>query len=326
MSVTGSVGGDAAPGDTVSFTRNGTPYSGLVLAGNTFSISVAGPDLAADTSFDATVTGTDAAGNPFSATTTSTHSVDTTASATITVDAITADDVINAAEAGAPISVTGSVGGDAAPGDTVSFTVNGTPYSGLVLAGNTFSISVAGSDLAADTSFDATVTGTDAAGNPFSATTTSTHSVDTTASATITVDAITADDLVNAAEAGAPISVTGSVGGDAAPGDTVSFTVNGTPYSGLVLAGNTFSISVAGSDLAADTSFDATVTGTDAAGNPFSATTTSTHSVDTTASATITVDAITADDLINAAEAGAPISVTGPSAAMPPRATPSASP
>ncbi len=129
-------------------------------------------------------------------------------------------------------------------------------------------------------------------------------SVDTTASATITVDAITADDLINAAEAGAPISVTGSVGGDAAPGDTVSFTVNGTPYSGLVLAGNTFSISVAGSDLAADTSFDATVTGTDAAGNPFSATTTSTHSVDTTASATITASHTA--ETRNAAEAAPP--------------------
>jgi len=311
ISVTGSVGGDAAPGDTVSFTINGTNYSGTVQAGNTFSISVAGSDLAADTSFDATVTGTDSAGNPFSATTTSTHTVDTSASATISVDNITADDVVNAAEAGGNINVTGSVGGDAAPGDTVSFTINGTNYSGTVQAGNSFSISVAGSNLAADTSFDATVIGTDGAGNPFGATTTSTHTVDTSASATITVDNITADDVVNAAEAGGNINVTGSVGGDAAPGDSVSFTINGTNYSGTVQAGNAFSISVAGSDLAADTSFDATVTGTDGAGNPFSATTTSTHTVDTSASATISVDNITADDVVNAAEAGGNINVTG---------------
>ena len=198
-----------------------------------------------------------------------------TASATISVDDITADDIVNAAEAGGAINVTGSVGGDAAPGDTVSFTINSTAYSGVVAAGNTFSISVAGSDLAADTSFDVTVTGTDAAGNPFSATTTSTHGVDTTASATISVDAITADDIVNAAESAGNINVTGTVGGDAAPGDTVSFTVNSTNYTGTVAAGNTFSIAVSGADLAADSSFDVTVTGTDAAGNPFSATTTS---------------------------------------------------
>ncbi|WP_373092215.1 beta strand repeat-containing protein, partial [Zhongshania sp.] len=311
INVTGSVGGDAAPGDTVSFTINGTPYSGTVLAGNTFSIPVAGADLAAQTSFDATVAGSDAAGNSFTATTTSTHSVDTSAAATISVDAITPDDIVNAAEAGTSINVTGSVGGDAAPGDTVNFTINGTPYSGIVLAGNTYSIAVDGADLAADTSFDATVTGTDAAGNPFTATTTSTHTVDTSAAATITVNDITADDIVNAAEAGSTIDVTGTVGGDAAPGDTVSFTINGTPYSGTVLAGNTYSIAVDGADLAADTSFDATVTGTDAAGNVFTATTTSTHTVDTAASATITVNDITPDDIVNAAEAGTSINVTG---------------
>ncbi|EIF42641.1 VCBS, partial [gamma proteobacterium BDW918] len=226
-----------------------------------------------------TVTGTDAAGNPFTATTTSTHTVDTAATATITVNDITPDDIVNAAEAGSTIDVTGTVGGDAAPGDTVSFTINGTPYSGTVLAGNTYSIAVDGADLAADTSFDATVTGTDAAGNPFTATTTSTHTVDTSAVATITVNDITADDVVDAAEAGTTIPVTGSVGGDAAVGDDVTFTINGTDYSGKVLAGNTFSIDVAGADLAADTSFDATVAGSDDAGNPFTATTTSTHMV-----------------------------------------------
>ncbi|WP_344933600.1 Ig-like domain-containing protein, partial [Zhongshania borealis] len=311
INVTGSVGGDAAIGDTVSFTINGTDYSGAVQAGNTFSIAVAGSDLAADTSFDASVAGSDDAGNPYTATTTSTHTVDNVAGATISVDDITADDVLNAAEAGATINVTGTVGGDAAPGDTISFTINGTPYSGTVLAGNTYSIAVDGADLAADTSFDATVTGTDAAGNPFTATTTSTHTVDTSAAATITVNDITADDVVNAAEAGTSINVTGTVGGDAAPGDTVSFTINGTPYSGIVLAGNTYSIAVNGADLAADTSFDATVTGTDAAGNSFTATTTSSYTVDTTAAATIIVDSITADDVVNAAEAGGTINVTG---------------
>ncbi len=311
INVTGSVGGDAAPGDSVSFDINGTSYSGTVDPGNTFSIAVSGADLAADTSFDASVSGSDAAGNPFSASTNSTHSVDTLATATINVDPITADDIVNAAEAGGSINVTGSVGGDAAPGDSVSFDINGTSYSGTVDPGNTFSIAVSGADLAADTSFDASVSGSDAVGNPFSASTNSTHSVDTLATATINVDPITADDIVNAAEAGGSINVTGSVGGDAAPGDSVSFDINGTSYSGTVDPGNTFSIAVSGADLAADTSFDASVSGSDAVGNPFSASTTSTHSVDTSASATIAVDPITVDDIVNASEAGASINVTG---------------
>ncbi len=311
INVTGSVTGDATEGDLVSFTVNGSDYSGTVDAGNNFSIAVAGSDLAAQTSFDVTVTGTDTAGNPFSETITSTHIVDTAASATITVNSITADDVVNAAEAAGTINVSGSVGGDATAGDLVTFTVNGHNYSGTVGTGNTFSIAVAGSDLAVDTSFDVTVAGTDIAGNPFSETVTSTHTVDTGASATITVDSITADDVVNAAEAAGNINVTGSVSGDATEGDIVSFTVNGHDYSGTVDAANNFSIAVAGSDLAVDTSFDVTVAGMDATGNPFSETVTSTHTVDTAASATITVDSITADDVVNAAEAAASINVTG---------------
>jgi len=101
----------------------------------------------------------------------------TTATATIAVDPITADDVITAAEASAILAVTGSVGGDASQGDTVSFTLNGTGYSGSVDAAGNFSIDVAGMDLASDTSFEVTVEGTDGAGNPFSASTTSTHTV-----------------------------------------------------------------------------------------------------------------------------------------------------
>ncbi|MCP3892246.1 MAG: Ig-like domain-containing protein, partial [Desulfobulbaceae bacterium] len=281
------------------------------------SIDVAGSDLAADpdATINASFVATDAAGNTAAPVTdTEGYSVDTTAAATITVDPITADDIINASEAGGTVAVTGTVGGDAASGDTVSFTVNGTPYNGTVNPDNiTWSINVAGSDLAADTSFDATVSGTDGAGNSFSATTTSTHSVSVIGSASIVVDPITADDVVNASEAGGSVNVSGTVGGDAASGDTVSFTVNGTPYNGTVNPDNTtWTISVSGADLAADTSFDATVSGTDGVGNPFSATTTSTHSVDTTAIATITLDAnITADDIINASEAGGTVAIEG---------------
>ena len=125
------------------------------------------------------------------------------------------------------------------------------------------------------------------------------------ASATISVDNITADDIINAAEAGGSVNVTGTVGGDASVGDAISIDVNGNTYVGTVLAGNVFSIAVPGSDLAADTTLDASVSGSDAAGNPFSASVTSTHTVDLVASATFSVDNITADDIIDAAEAGA---------------------
>ena len=56
------------------------------------------------------------------------------------------------------------------------------------------------------------------------------------------VDDITADDFINAAESAATINVTGSVGGDASSGDTVSIDINGNSYSGSVGAGNSFSM------------------------------------------------------------------------------------
>ena len=88
--------------------------------------------------------------------------MDVTAPApTITLTSnITADDIINAAEAGGTVAITGTVGGDAAVGDVVTLTVNGVTYTGAVGAGNAFSINVAGSDLVADAdlTIDASIT------------------------------------------------------------------------------------------------------------------------------------------------------------------------
>ena len=69
----------------------------------------------------------------------------------ITLDAsITADDIINIAEAGGNVTITGTAGGNVLPGDIVTLTVNDKTFTGPVLADKTFSIDVAGSDLAAD--------------------------------------------------------------------------------------------------------------------------------------------------------------------------------
>ncbi|MCK5293097.1 MAG: Ig-like domain-containing protein, partial [Arcobacteraceae bacterium] len=109
------------------------------------------------------------------ATTSTTVVDDDVASATVSVDSVTADDVINATEAGGTVTVTGTTSGTLVEGDTISFDVNGTPYSTTVLSDGTWSVDVAGSDLAADTAFtvtaDGTVSGTSAV------TTDSTHMV-----------------------------------------------------------------------------------------------------------------------------------------------------
>ncbi|WP_409419638.1 Ig-like domain-containing protein [Marinomonas sp. RS-M-Aa-14] len=316
VTVSGRVGFDASAGDVVSMTINGTLYTAVVLANKTWSVEVAGSDLAQDTSFQASVTGQDSAGNSYSATTTSTHTVDLAATAgTVTVNAITSDDVINASEAAGTVSVTGTAtGGDIAEGDTVTLVINGKTYTTAVDENGEWSVDVAGSDLAADTAFDAVVTSSDAAGNTVDTTGSSTHTVDLAATAgTVTVNAITSDDVINASEAAGTVSVTGTAtGGDIAEGDTVTLVINGKTYTTAVDENGEWSVDVAGSDLAADTAFDAVVTSSDAAGNTVDTTGSSTHTVDLAATAgTVTVNAITSDDVINASEAAGTVSVTG---------------
>jgi hypothetical protein len=88
--------------------------------GNTFSINVPGAQLAADADFtiQASINSADAAGNVGAAGDTESYTVDVTSTPTITLSSnITVDDVINAAEAGASIAVTGTAGGDAQDGD-----------------------------------------------------------------------------------------------------------------------------------------------------------------------------------------------------------------
>ena len=221
--------------------------------------------------------------------------LDTSATAgTVAVDAITSDDVINATEASGTVSVTGTAsGGDIAVGDTVTLEINGTTYTTTVAADNTWSVDVAGSDLENDTAFDAVVESSDAAGNTVDTTGSSTHTVDTSASGQIDIDWITSDSIINADEsaAGVLVAITGHVGNDAQPGDTVTITLEGNVIGSAQVSNSQdgsgnylYSVDVLGSTLA-NTSLSnpvviATVTGTDDAGNSFSASSSEVYQVD----------------------------------------------
>ncbi|MFA7669385.1 MAG: retention module-containing protein, partial [Burkholderiaceae bacterium] len=91
---------------------------------------------------------TDEAGNPGAGDNDSVI-VDTLApEAEITIDPITADNVINAAEADEDVTVTGTVGADVKVGDTVTVTVGGFTETTTVLEGNIWTLDVPGSVLA----------------------------------------------------------------------------------------------------------------------------------------------------------------------------------
>ncbi|MCH7385680.1 Ig-like domain-containing protein, partial [Acinetobacter dispersus] len=95
------------------------------------------------------IAATDAAGNVGNATADASYTVDIT-TPVVVVNPITGDNIINAVEAGATQTVSGSVVGSFTVGDAVTVNVNGTVYNTTVQAGGTWSVSVPGSDLSAD--------------------------------------------------------------------------------------------------------------------------------------------------------------------------------
>jgi hypothetical protein len=115
------------------------------------------------------------------------YTLDTAALASISLNDITADNVVNIAESAGMVAVTGSVGGEVQDGDTVTLTVNGIAHTGAV-SGGIFSIDVASSNLVADPDkiVDASVSTTDTAGNSTTATTTKAYGVDVIAPTAVT--------------------------------------------------------------------------------------------------------------------------------------------
>ena len=107
----------------------------------------------------------------------------------ISVDNITDDDIINAAEAEDTINISGTVSGrDIQSGDEITLVVNTTTYTTTVLANMTWNVNVAGSDLKLDTDFDINVSSKTIAGTDVDFSVNSTHSFND--SATISIDSV----------------------------------------------------------------------------------------------------------------------------------------
>ncbi|KAA3666458.1 Ig-like domain-containing protein, partial [Pectobacterium carotovorum] len=107
--------------------------------------------------------------------------------------------------------------------------------------------------------------------------------------------------------------VTGKVGNEVKAGDAVTVKVGTETYQTTVNTdGKTWSVNVPGSVLAANGDVSATVTTRDTAGNVTIANTSHAYGVDTVAPiASISIDNVTSDNVINANESRQTISVTG---------------
>ncbi len=134
---------------------NSQTYAATVLADGTWSVGVPAADVSnwpAGT-VNITVSGDTSAGNPVSIT----HpvTVDLTAVA-VSINTITGDDVINAAEKGAALTLSGSTSGVEA-GQTVTVTFGGKTYTTTVAANGSWTTSVPAAHIAALRDGDATV-------------------------------------------------------------------------------------------------------------------------------------------------------------------------
>ncbi|EHY5705092.1 Ig-like domain-containing protein [Escherichia coli] len=293
--ITGSSSGLAA-GSNVTLTINGQTYVAAVLADGTWSVGVPAVDVSAWPAGSVTIaaSGSTSAGNPVSVT----HPVTVELSAVaVSINAITADDVINAAEKGAALTLSGSTSGVEA-GQTVTVTFGGKTYSATVAANGSWSTSVPAADMAALRDGDASAQASVSNVNGNSATTTHAYSVDASAP-TVTINTIAGDDILNAAEAGAALTITGSSTAEA--GQTVTVTLNGTNYTGTVQTDGSWSVSVPSADLSTLTASNYTVNAavSDKAGNPASVNHNLT--VDTSVPV-VTINTVAGDDVINATE------------------------
>ncbi|MGI8453442.1 Ig-like domain-containing protein [Pectobacterium carotovorum] len=317
IAVTGKVGNEVKAGDAITVKVGTETYQTTVNTdGKTWSVNVPGSVLAANGDVSATVTTRDMAGNVTTANTSHAYGVDTVApTASISIDNVTSDNVINAAESGQTIAVTGKVGNEVKAGDAITVKVGTETYQTTVNTdGKTWSVNVPGSVLVANSDVSATVTTRDTAGNVTTANTSHAYGVDTVAPvASISIDNVTSDNVINAAESGQSIAVTGKVGNEVKAGDAVTVKVGTETYQTTVNTdGKTWSVNVPGSVLAANGDVSATVTTRDTAGNATTANTSHTYGVDTVAPvASISIDNVTSDNVINASESGQTIAVTG---------------
>nr|WP_313853336.1 Ig-like domain-containing protein [Winslowiella toletana] len=300
----------AEAGQTVTVTFNGREYSTGVQADGSWTLDVPAADLAGIANGSASVTASvaDKAGNP--ASTGSTLFVDTTVPV-LTINTVAGDDVINAAEHGQAQIISGSVTG-AQTGDVVTVTLGDKSYTTTLDASGNWSVGVSAADVSALNAGAYTITAalTDKAGNSNSAQ----HTVNVTLSSPeLTINAIAIDDVINAAEKGADLVLSGTTTNVEA-GQQVTLTFGGKTYSAEVGTNGSWSYTVPAADLAGLKNGDAVVQASvsNVSGNGVTAE--RGYTVDAS-TPTLTIDTISGDNMLNAAEAGQDLTLSGTSSA-----------
>lgn len=290
-----TLGGTAEAGASIRVTA-GEVVLDTVATGGVWSVTFTPAQMpGGERQVPVSVTATDALGNR---TTLADAVVLDTVPHPITVDTVAGDDIVNAAEAGAALAVTGS----SAAGAVVTVTLGGVTQTATTGADGRWSVSFAPGTLAPG-SHDSSVTArtVDPAGNPSQAVRPLRVDTDTT----VSIDGpVAGDDIVNGSEAAAGVTLTGR----GEPGAAVQVTFAGITRATTVAADGTWSAGftgVAGGDYATT----AQVTATDRAGNNASAT--RALRVDTSTAVSVNAGQAGGDDIISGAERAAGVTITG---------------
>ncbi|MDD5298624.1 MAG: Ig-like domain-containing protein, partial [Rhodocyclaceae bacterium] len=298
----------------LAITRNGAAFATTTVVANGSGAWSYQPGTAlADGVYAMTATATDAAGNTGTASNTATVTIDHTPPTAPVITGISPDTGTSATDAVTRIS-TGTLSGTAEAGSAIKVYVNGsvTPTYTATTDG-TGHWNIAYTSLP-DNTYTVVATATDAAGNVSGNSAPATMVIDT-AAPTVAITAIAGDNFINATEHAAPggVTVTGSTAG-VADGQIVTVHLNGHAYTATV-ASNAWTATVNATDvgaLADKTSYTATADVSDLAGNPAPQGSQSVY-VSTTGPG-VMITAITGDNMINAAEHGGPITISGTTA------------
>ncbi|WP_154817018.1 Ig-like domain-containing protein, partial [Enterobacter hormaechei] len=305
LSVSGT-SANLAEGTVVTVTLNGKNYTATTAADGTWSLTVPAADLAGlgQASYTLNATATNGVGNSVSS---SANLLVDTALPTVTINTVAGDNVINAAEVAAGQTLSGTVA-NAEAGNTVTVTIGGHSYTATVQNNLSWSVNVPSDVLTALGNGSLSVTATVTNGHGNTGTGEREIAIDANLPG-LRVNTVAGDDVVNTIEHAQNLIVSGSSDG-LAPGTALTVTVNGKDYAATVLADGTWSAAIPSTDVSAwpEGTVKISVTGDSAAGNPI----TISHDVTVDlATVAISINALATDDVINAAEKGADLVLSG---------------
>jgi len=303
-----AITGTGQPGDTIVVTIGGSSQTTTITEGGTWAVNIAGADLPPDGNYSAVVTVTGDGYGPVTLDGPA-YVIDMTApNLTVSGGTQSTGHIENLVDIQDGVTINGQ--GEA--GATIRVEIGSETQTTTVGVNGSWSVNFSSSQVATGEYSVATViTAIDTAGNETILT--ETLVIDTVANP-LAFNAIGSSigghDLLTAADIGGAVTVTGS----SVAGAVVTVTLAGASQQVTTLANGSWSVTYPGGSFAAG-EYDSVLTATtvDAAGNSSS----SSHTVriDTATNVSFSLDSLTADNVINDAEAQNGVTLTGSAAA-----------